>query len=71
MTRQVKVEMVVVVSVGVGPEHRCEILAGAAMERTQEHGFAPAAAPAPLQRDHASISEFESGNIDGVRAAMF
>lgn len=70
MPRQVKVEMVVMVAIGVRTEHCREILAGAAVERPQEHRLTATTTPATLQRNDAPIAEFKRGNVYCVRAAM-
>jgi hypothetical protein len=69
VSAHVEMEMVAVRCIVIGTENGAKALAGAVMDRGEELHFPATAFPVILDRDPATVSEYESGNVDriGVR----
>lgn len=63
-------EVIAVVPVGFGPEHRGKLAAGAAMHGSQKRAFAAVSVPAALDGDAPAIGERERRDIECVGVAV-
>jgi hypothetical protein len=71
MPRQVHMEMVVVIGVGIWAKHGCKGIAGALVYLTQEGALARISGPTVFDCDLPPISKNKGRHVEGVGVAVF
>ena len=67
---EVQVEMIAMIAVVLGAEHRCELVAAPVMHLAQKGLLALIAVPAALDRHFSPVSQDERGDVERVGVAM-